>query len=127
MQDGASRATLTGHIDAVTALAFSPDGDTLATGSEDGALFLWDARTGKRRATFTGHIEGINSLAFSPDGVLLAAGGEDGTTRLWNADLPDAHELAGSICRRLHRDFTKAETAQYLRGQDVGPVCPGLT
>ncbi|XTV36958.1 trypsin-like peptidase domain-containing protein (plasmid) [Streptomyces sp. P10-4] len=127
VQDGASRATLTGHIDAVTALAFSPDGDTLATGSEDGALFLWDARTGKRRATFTGHIEGINSLAFSPDGVLLAAGGEDGTTRLWNADLPDAHELAGSICRRLHRDFTKAETAQYLRGQDVGPVCPGLT
>jgi RNA polymerase sigma factor (sigma-70 family) len=68
------------------ALAFSPDGKLLATGSADKTVKLWDAATGKCKQTLEGHEAGVFSLAFSPDGKLLASGGLDGTVRVWDPD-----------------------------------------
>ncbi len=68
----------------VTNVAFSADGKTLATGSIDRQLRLWNVDTGQLLATLTGHSNQIYSLKFSPDGKLLASGGKDGKTILWD-------------------------------------------
>ncbi|QKV97688.1 hypothetical protein HUT19_33185 [Streptomyces sp. NA02950] len=79
------RHRLTGHHDGVTSVAYSPDGRTLATGSEDGSAKLWNAATGHLRTTLTGHHDGVTSVAYDPDGRTLATGSEDGSAKLWNA------------------------------------------
>ncbi|MGW0435459.1 WD40 domain-containing protein [Micromonospora sp. NPDC003197] len=76
--------TLTGHTDVVTSVAFSLDGKTLATGSRDMTVRLWDVATGKSAAALTGHTESVESVAFSPDGKILASGSGDKTVRLWD-------------------------------------------
>ena len=79
---------LTGHRLFVSALAFSPDGRTLATGSDDRTVALWDVRSGRRTAILSGHDDTIRALAWS-NNQLLASGAEDGTVRLWNTQAPD--------------------------------------
>ena len=61
------------------------DGQTLASGSSDRTIRLWNATTGLYKVTLEGHSETINSVAFSPDGQTLASGSSDRTIRLWSA------------------------------------------
>jgi WD40 repeat protein len=76
----------------VRGIAFSPDGQRLASGSLDGTVKVWDLKSGQALTTFRGHIhpEGtaqtnaVYSLAFSPDGKHLASGGFD-AVRLWDS------------------------------------------
>ena len=79
-----SQGRLAGHTDMVTSVAFSPDGTTLASGSRDNTVRLWDAKTVKRKQIFAGHTDMVTSVAFSPDGTTLASGSDDGTVLLWN-------------------------------------------
>jgi WD40 repeat protein len=64
--------TLTGHLDWVRSVAFSPDGRTLASGSFDTTIKLWDVTTRREIATLKGHSWSVKSVAFSPDGKTLA-------------------------------------------------------
>lgn len=75
----------TSFTGAVNSMAFSPDGQFLATGHYDGVLQLWDMRTGKLFWSVVAE-EVIESLAFSPDGKLLATGGsyQNSLVRLWS-------------------------------------------
>ena len=75
-------ATLEGHTSRIRSVAFSPDGTTLASGSVDNTVKLWDIATHAHIATLE-HTDRANSVAFSPDGTTLAAGSIDHIT-LWN-------------------------------------------
>ena len=71
-------APLTKRGSEVNSVAFSPDGGTLASGSNDGAIILWDAAMGERVLTPAGHIDSVISVAFSPEGTTLASASVDG-------------------------------------------------
>jgi len=75
-----SSQTLTIHAHNVWTLAFSPDGEMIATGSADETIQFWDAASGEPVGDpILGHEGGVTSLAFSPDGEILASGGIDTT------------------------------------------------
>jgi WD40 repeat protein/transcriptional regulator with XRE-family HTH domain len=73
------------HTETTYALAFSPNGRLLATGSWDDTLKLWDLERSAPR-WLGWHPQGIESLAIVPDGSLLATGGNDATVRLWDLE-----------------------------------------
>ncbi|NMG19932.1 serine/threonine-protein kinase [Brasilonema bromeliae] len=79
--------TLRGHSSMVLAVAISSDGQTIASGSNDHTIKLWQLETGKLLRTlgglFSGHSSIVHTVAFSPDGQLLASGSWDETIKLW--------------------------------------------
>src|SRR5262249_4574113 len=72
VQEPKPRGTLRGHISLVSSLAYSPDSKTLASGSFDKTVKLWDVKTAKEQATLQGHTGWVCSLAYSPDGATLS-------------------------------------------------------
>ena len=71
------------HTGAISALAFSPDGQLLATASMDYSIRLWDFAKRQRLATLQGHLSEVWTLAFAPDGQSLVSGAKDGSVKLW--------------------------------------------
>lgn len=82
-ETGSDLAVFAGHDLAVNAVAVSPDGKTVASGSEDRAVKLWDARLPRQMRSFAGHKGAVHHLTFSPDGKSLATSGQDQTARIW--------------------------------------------
>ncbi|MBK4730292.1 WD40 repeat domain-containing protein [Oxynema sp. CENA135] len=77
--------TLNGHKGLVLCVAFSPDGQTLATsGSGDKAIAIWDISSGKKLKTLHGHGDWVNAIAFNPQGPTCASCSSDGTIKIWD-------------------------------------------
>jgi len=87
--------TLRGHPGTVEALAFSPDGQMLASGGSDGTIKLWWVRDGQELRTLPAHYHALTSLAFTPDGKILAShSASDNVIKLWR--LKDGQLISGT-------------------------------
>ncbi len=73
-----------GHTGPILAVAYSPDGERIITGSADHSAKVWDAETGKELFPLEGHTAPIRSVAFFADGRQIVTGGWDQTARVWD-------------------------------------------
>ena len=98
--NGARVFVLSGHSDRVNDVAFAPNGELIATCSDDGTVRLYGTADGAFKASYTG-VGQINAIAFSPDGALLALGQSNG-----DVVLTDVVETAGIVSITLDRTFS---------------------
>jgi RNA polymerase sigma factor (sigma-70 family) len=75
--------TIDGLNDTAVSIAFSPDGKTLASGTWEGPLHLWNLETGAEIKEYRGHRGRVLALTFTPDGKYLISGSEDTTALVW--------------------------------------------
>jgi WD40 repeat protein len=88
--------TFTGHINEVSSVAISPDGQTLVSGSWDNTIKIWQLDKGQEPRTLTGHSDWVYSIALSSDGQILASGSWDKTIKIWQLDTgEELHTLRG--------------------------------
>jgi len=86
----------TGHAGQVKDIAYSPDGQLLATASVDKTLKLWNVAAGGELRTLRGHKREVNAVAISRDGRWLASASADWTIKLWDVNLPEAVRTFGT-------------------------------
>jgi len=132
---------LDGHNDGVSAVQLSADGKIIASGSYDGIVRIWDAKSGLCIKTLAGHKGSIWSLAVTSDGKHVVSGGTDKTLRVWNIDSgkctlvlnnftdtilslsfsPDGKRIAsgcrdGTLCMWKFNDEITLEFSKKIRG-----------
>ncbi|URD53703.1 WD40 repeat domain-containing protein [Chroococcidiopsis sp. CCNUC1] len=95
--------TLTGHTDSVNAVAVTPDGKWVISGSSDNTVKIWNLKTGNIKLTLTGHTGSVNAVAVTPDGKWVISGSSDKTVKVWNLNI-------GQLLRTLpeHTDSVNA-------------------
>jgi transcription initiation factor TFIID subunit 5 len=85
---GTAVRMFSGHTGNITAMECSPDGHTLATSDDQGAIFLWDLHAGQLKKRMRGHGKGgVWSLSWSVESSVVVSGGADNTVRVWDANV----------------------------------------
>ena len=85
----------------VNYVAFSSDGNRLASGHKDGSIHIWDPKTGKRIRVLKGEMTAVNKIAFSPDDNIIAGGCDDGTIHLWFVDTGEFFKVLRGHTRKI--------------------------
>ncbi len=110
---------LQGSDQHVTGLAYSPDGRSLAFGTEFEGVQIWDPRTGQRIRELKGHEGEVLAVAYSPDGRCLASGGTDRTVRIWDTATGSALHVFGDGAGQI-RGLAFSPDGRYLAATDGG-------
>ncbi|MCL1475557.1 serine/threonine protein kinase [Argonema antarcticum A004/B2] len=106
--------TLTGNsglYGCINSVAISPNGEIIASCSDDKNIKLWNINTGEVISTLYGHTNFVKSVAFSPDGTILATGSDDRTIKLWNVSTSE------EICTLLGHDHAVKSVTFHPDGQ----------
>jgi hypothetical protein len=119
----AEKNRLQGHKGSVNSVSYSPDGKTLASGSFDKTVKLWEVETGKLLQTLKGHEGFVNSVSYSPDGKTLASGSWDNTVKIWDLNLLTVEAMTANNCD-LVRDYLKNPNSD-LKEEDRH-LCDGI-
>jgi WD40 repeat protein len=132
VRTGSRVAVLTGHEDAVSDLAFSPDGKVLVSASHDGSLFLWDVDNRDRMGPpLRGHRNSIGidfpalvlGVALSGSGDSMVSVGTDGHVVLWDLRLASWIDWG---CKLAARNLSQAEWDRFLPGKSYQRTCRDL-
>jgi WD40 repeat protein len=107
-----------GHADAVGSVAFSPDGQSIISGSYDNTVRVWDATTGTEQHTMHGHEDKVNSIAVSPNGQLIVSGSDDCTVRVWNATTGAEQHIIHSHKGRVFSVAFSPNSQSIVSGSD---------
>ena len=107
---------LEGHSDWVWAVAFSRDGQLLASASTDRTVRLWNPATGEQTQRLEGHGGPVWAVAFSRDGQLLASASNDRTVRLWNPATGEQHEIGRNIAGVYELHFCDRRSLETNKG-----------
>jgi len=102
VETGEQLHTLTGHAGSVTALVYSPQGDLIASSSEDRTIRIWDTETGVCLRTLTGHSDVVESIAFSPNGDRIVSGSADMVVRLWDVGIRTSRRYSNGHNLKVH-------------------------
>lgn len=97
---------------AYNALAFSPDGTLIGTGTEEGNVRIWNVENGSLLHTLEGHIYPVRYVAFSPDGTMIASGASDNTARVWQVS--NGISLSVYKIKTDVRDIAWSSDSKYL-------------
>jgi hypothetical protein len=112
----------------VQALAFSPDGKTVASGHFDGPIRLWEVATWKERYRLDGHQAGVRAVSFSPNGRVLASASDDTTALLWDAwaDYESVRhdELEPATIAKLWSEMADSDAANAFRAMRMLAASP---
>ncbi len=110
------------HDGVIYALAVSPDGRWIASGSSDNKIKIWGRITGEWERNLNGHSSAILALIFTPDGQNLISASEDKTIRLWNVKNPQALEVLQGHSDRITCLNLTANGEHLLSGSLDGKV-----
>ena len=116
---GSKMAVFSGHTDWVRSLAFSADGRSLVSGSDDKTVKLWDMQTGGVVKTFYGHTGYVYSVSISVDCVRISSGSRDGTVRLWDIQTGEC------LCTIQQQGFVSCVTFSPLNPQHIFSIAGG--
>jgi WD40 repeat protein len=94
------RAELIGHLDVVTQIEFSPDGENIITSSWDGTARVWNAQTGIESLLVDEHTSQVYSAGFSPNGDRIFTASEDGTAIIWPYSIDRLLEMTSPLIQR---------------------------
>jgi hypothetical protein len=112
--------TLEGHKEAVNSVAFSPDGDYIASGSKDQTVKIWKVNTGELDYTFEKINSTVTSVSFSSDGLYIACGTEDNSIRIW--DFIEKYRTSYYYLSKVNSAKFIPNTNQIIAGYDSGDV-----
>jgi WD40 repeat protein len=120
-ESGEDEDRLTGHTNWIYAIAFSPSGDCLATGSGDHTVRLWNAGT-RSAVVLNEHKLGVTSVAFSSDGSLLASGSKDCTVKIWGVQTKQCLATLDCDSRAVNALAFHPDRREFVCGLDDGTI-----